>query len=105
MIMKVVGFRLMDAEVMLGQTWRTTKQCLGHVHPKLAQILTDLATLKTQQKRPSEAQHLLRRSIVMWRQMGAGCHPALLAALEALATLCRAQGQCPVLSFVPNCET
>ncbi len=82
---------------MLGQAWRTTKQCLGHVHPKLAQVLVDLAALKARQNRPTEAQHLLRRSIAMWRQMGAGCHPALLSALETLANLCRVHGG--LLSF------
>ncbi|KAA6419179.1 MAG: hypothetical protein FRX49_10919 [Trebouxia sp. A1-2] len=75
--------------------WRTTKQCLGHVHPKLAQVLVDMAALKARQKRPTEAQHLLRRSIVMWRQLGAGCHPALLSALETLANLCRVIASLP----------
>jgi len=28
----------------------------------------------------------------MWRHMGAGCHPALLSALETLANLCRVHG-------------
>ncbi len=87
--------------MMFGQAWRTTKQCLGHVHPKLAQLLVDLAALKARQKRPTEAQHLLRRSIAMWRHMGAGCHPALLSALETLANLCRVHGG--LLPFASKC--
>ena len=86
---------------MFGQAWRTTKQCLGHVHPKLAQLLVDLAALKARQKRPTEAQHLLRRSIAMWRHMGAGYHPALLSALETLANLCRVHGE--LLPFASKC--
>ena len=79
--------RLTDAEGMLGQAWRTMKQCLGHVHPKLAQILADLATLKARQDRSTEAQQLLRRSVAMWRHMGAGSNPALLSALRMLIKL------------------
>ena len=72
---------------MLGQAWRTMKQCLGHVHPKLAQILADLATLKARQEKSTEAQQLLRRSVAMWRHMGAGSHHALLSALRMLIRL------------------
>ena len=71
------------------------KQTLGNVHPKLAQVLADLATLKGRQKKSVEAQQLLRRSIAIWRHMGAGSHPALLSALKKLTSLCSLQGKCP----------
>lgn len=78
---------------MLGQAWRTMKQTLGNVHPKLAQVLAALATLKARQKKSVEAQQLLRRSIAIWRHMGAGSHPALLSALKMLTKLCSMQGK------------
>lgn len=78
---------------MLGQAWRTIKQTLGNVHPKLAQVLAALATLKARQKKSVEAQQLLRRSIAIWRHMGAGSHPALLTALKMLTKLCFSQGK------------
>ena len=71
------------------------KQTLGNVHPKLAEVLADLATLKARQKKSIEAQQLLRRSIAIWRHMGAGSHPALLSALRVLTNLCSTQGKCP----------
>ena len=77
---------------MLGQAWRTMKHALGNVHPRLAQVLADLATLKARQNKHTEAQQLLRRSIAVWRHMGAGSHPALLNALRMLMNLCSAQG-------------
>ena len=85
--------RSADAEMMLGQAWRTIKQCLGHIHPKLAAILVDLAAVKSQQGRLSEAQQLLARGIAMWRHMGAGSIPALPTALDALANLRHSQGE------------
>lgn len=87
--------RSSDAEAMLGQAWRTMKQCFGSLHPKLANLLVDMAAMKAHQNRTTEAQHLMRRSIAMWRHMGAGSHPALLAALDTLANLCRAHGRSP----------
>ena len=102
-VTSLVLHRSTDAEVMLGQAWRTMKQCLGHVHPKLVDVLVDLAALKVQQKRPTEAQHLLRRGIAMWRQMGAGSHPALLTALDKLANLCSAHGKHLTLTCCAAC--
>lgn len=71
------------------------KQTLGNIHPKSAQVLADLATLKARQRKSVEAQQLLRRSIAVWRHMGAGSHPALLSALKKLTSLCSNQGKCP----------
>lgn len=88
---------------MLGQAWRTMKQSLGNVHPKLAQVLADLASLKARQNKITEAQQLLRRSIAVWRHMGAGSHPALLNALRALANLCSDQGKCPSAGTLWTC--
>ena len=70
------------------------KQTLGNIHPKSAQVLADLATLKARQRKSVEAQQLLRRSIAVWRHMGAGSHPALLSALKKLTSLCSNQGKC-----------
>ena len=70
------------------------KQTLGNIHPNSAQVLADLATLKARQKKPVEAQQLLRRSIAIWRHMGAGSNPALLTALKKMTKLCSIQGKC-----------
>ena len=78
---------------MLSQAWKTMKQCLGHVHPRLATILVDMAAVKSQQGRSTEAQQLLVRSIAMWRHMGGGSQPALVTALANLADLCKAHGK------------
>lgn len=79
------------------------KQSLGNVHPKLAQVLADLATLKARQNKLTEAQQLLRRSIAVWRHMGAGSHPALLNALRVLTNLCSEQGKCPSAGTLGAC--
>lgn len=80
------------------------KQTLGSIHPKLAQVLADLATLKGRQKKSVEAQQLLRRSIAIWRHMGAGAHPALLSALKKLTSLCSFQGKCSGPLLVPHVQ-
>lgn len=90
---------------MLGQAWRTMKQTLGNIHPKLAQVLAVLATLKARQKKSVEAQQLLRRSIAIWRHMGAGSHPTLLSALKMLTKLCSIQGKHCNLGMVIHIKT
>jgi tetratricopeptide (TPR) repeat protein len=61
-------------------------------HPKVAGVLTSLATVKLALGAPSMAEGLLRQALAMRGESGQGEDATLATTLESLADACKAQG-------------